>query len=268
MNNKDNKRPFKAHVYDGAGSNPNNAQHKILDQVSPDSRVLEFGAAYGYMTRYMKERLACRVYVVELDPAAAKAVSRWTEQTVTGDIENYEWLEAFQDYRFDYILFADVLEHLYDPWEVARRASALLAPDGKVIVSIPNMAHSAVVLEIISGHFTYGQTGLLDNTHIRFFTLDSILALIDGAGLSAVLLDAVCKLPEATMLKRSYSEVPFWTGYAIARRKYAHVTQFIIIASAKHDRPANARIIDYIVQPDYGLLRHLRTHAAYRFFRK
>ncbi|UCH37621.1 MAG: class I SAM-dependent methyltransferase, partial [Candidatus Bathyarchaeota archaeon] len=249
------------------GRNPNNAQHKILDQVSPDSHVLEFGPAYGFMTKYMKERLGCCIRVVELDPTAARAVSAWATQTVTGDIENYEWLEAFRNLKFDYILFADVLEHLYDPWKVVRCASALLAPGGKLIMSIPNVAHSAVVLELMGGHFSYRSMGLLDNTHIRFFTLDSILALIDAADLNPILLDAVCKLPRATTLKRSYAEVSFWTGFAIARRPHAHVFQYIVTASAKQKKQTEARFIDRIVEPQYSLLRHLRTHIANWLFR-
>ena len=259
---EDSKHLIKANVYDSTSRRSHNSQDKILDQVSPNSRVLEFGPAYGFMTRQLRERLDCDVYVVELDRAAAKVLSTWTKQTVIGDIENYEWVEAFRGLKFDYVLFADVLEHLYDPWKVARRASALLAPGGKVIMSIPNVAHSAVVLEIMSGHFTYGPSGLLDDTHIRFFTLDSILALVDGADLSPVLLDATLQQPNTNQLKRSYAEVPFWAGLAIARRKHAHVVQYIVTACAKQDTPAGTRVIDRIVQPGYGLLRHLQTHAA------
>jgi 2-polyprenyl-3-methyl-5-hydroxy-6-metoxy-1,4-benzoquinol methylase len=265
---EDSMHRIKAHVYDRACRSSYNAQHKILDQVLPNSRVLEFGPAYGFMTKQLRQRLGCSICVVELDPAAAKVASTWATQTVTGDIENYEWIEAFQGLKFEYIIFADVLEHLYDPWTVLRRASGLLAPGGKVIMSIPNVAHSAVVLEIMSGHFTYGPSGLLDDTHIRFFTLNSILALIDGADLCPILLDAVCRLPGATMLKRFYAEVPFWAGLAIAHRQHAHVVQYIVTACAKQDTPVGTRIIDRIVQPDYSLLRHLLRHAAYRLFRK
>lgn len=91
----------------------------------------------GRLTKYMKESLDCRVYIVELDPEAYASARPFAEDGVCGDIEKGEWLEKFSSCQFDYILFADVLEHLRDPEKALRQAATLLKEQGEVIVSLP-----------------------------------------------------------------------------------------------------------------------------------
>lgn len=79
--------------------------------------------------------------------------------------------------QFDYIILADVIEHLHDPEETLARLIPYLKKDGSFLCSIPNMMHISVISPLLQGRFDYTDAGICDKTHLRFFTLDSILKL-------------------------------------------------------------------------------------------
>ena len=83
---------------------------------------------------------------------------------------------------FDYVITADVLEHLVDPWRVVANIRPHLKDGGKVIASIPNIMHVSVMRDLLNGRFRYQEAGILDRTHLRFFTLNEIDSLFAGAG--------------------------------------------------------------------------------------
>jgi 2-polyprenyl-3-methyl-5-hydroxy-6-metoxy-1,4-benzoquinol methylase len=83
---------------------------------------------------------------------------------------------------FDYIIFADVLEHLYHPGKVLRNMRGYLKPGGRILCSIPNMLHASVMIPLLQGDFSYQDAGILDKTHIRFFTLQSVYQLMAQSG--------------------------------------------------------------------------------------
>lgn len=150
---------------------------KILKRIPLKSKVLEFGPAYGYMTKYMTEELLCKVTCVELDPQAAEQAKAYCKRMIIGDIEKLSFETTFNDEKFDVITFGDVLEHLYDPWRIIKNCQNILKEDGKILVSIPNISHLSVILNLIRGKFDYTNSGILDNTHIRFFTKESVLQM-------------------------------------------------------------------------------------------
>lgn len=154
--------------------NPNVSHEKLLEQIKPGSRILECGCATGYMTRYMRDELGCHVSIVEYDAEAYKIARQYAEDGICADLMQTEWLDKFQGEQFDYILFADVLEHLYDPQAVLKSAVSLLKEDGAILVSLPNVAHGDVLLNLWRGSWNYTETGLLDRTHIRFFAEENL----------------------------------------------------------------------------------------------
>ncbi|MDY5577685.1 MAG: class I SAM-dependent methyltransferase [Lachnospiraceae bacterium] len=146
----------------------------ILEQIKRNTTILEFGPANGRMTKYLNEQLNCSVYLAELDEASGKQALQYGKKLVVGDIENYEWFEKYQDIKFDYIIFADVLEHLRDPQKVMAKSKMLLKNDGSILLSVPNFAHNAILINLINNDFQYRDIGLLDNTHIHMFTKNSL----------------------------------------------------------------------------------------------
>ena len=154
----------------------------MVDLVPPNSRVLEFGCATGYMSEVLASRRGCSVVGIELVPAAAEIARRRCEKVIVGDAETLDLSEALGADRFDAILFADVLEHLRDPAALLKRVQPFLAEGGSLIASIPNVAHGSVRLALLGGEFRYRELGLLDNTHLRFFTRESIQDLFEQSG--------------------------------------------------------------------------------------
>ncbi len=162
----------------------NNSHTLMVELVGANKRVLDVGCANGYLARVLAER-GCTVSGVEYDADAAEEARPDLEQLVVGDLETLDLAAELGTGRYDVVVFGDVLEHLRDPLPVLRKARALLAPGGFAVLSIPNVAHGAVRLSLLKGHFDYRPLGLLDQTHIRFFTRDNLKALLRDAGFAA-----------------------------------------------------------------------------------
>src|ERR1041385_563151 len=163
---------------DGRGSTHN----LVLGLVQPGSRVLEFGPATGYMSRALRERLGATVIGVELNAEAAHQAEPYLERVLIGDAEELDLEAELGGERFDAVLFADVLEHLREPAKPLQRARPFVGEGGVVIASIPNIAHASVRLSLLGGSFRYREQGLLDETHLRFFTREGIQDLFESSG--------------------------------------------------------------------------------------
>ncbi|MBJ7609790.1 MAG: class I SAM-dependent methyltransferase [Candidatus Dormibacteraeota bacterium] len=159
----------------------NNAHAYMVQMVGWNRRVLELGAASGHVTRALIAQ-SCRVTAVEYDPEAAPELRKIAQDVVIGDLNIPSTLAALQP-EFDVVLAGDVLEHLMDPQSVLNRVTSLLAPGGRVVVSLPHIAHVDVRLSLLQGRFDYSEWGLLDATHIRFFTLKRVMETVKRAGL-------------------------------------------------------------------------------------
>ncbi|OOO00374.1 MAG: hypothetical protein ATN35_01355 [Epulopiscium sp. Nele67-Bin004] len=184
---------------------------KIIDRIKPDSTILEFGCAHGRLTKHLTEQMGAQVTIVEIDQEAGTEASQFATQScigeVDGNIENYNWAKLIQN-KFDYILFADVLEHLYDPSAVLDKAKDFLEEDGSILVSIPNIAHHSIVVELLQNKFEYNEIGLLDNTHIRFYTKNSFIKMVEALdNLQIVEVDATYLGLEDSEFKNSYNDV-------------------------------------------------------------
>ena len=146
----------------------------IVKKLKRGMTVLEFGCSFGRMTKYMKEALDCAVYIVEYDSEAYESAIKYAEDGICGDIQKYEWITKFKDIHFDAIIFADVLEHLSEPAKVLKAAGNMLAEDGKVFVSVPNVTHNDVLLKAYMDRIDYTSIGLLDDTHVHFWGLNNL----------------------------------------------------------------------------------------------
>lgn len=143
-------------------------------------RALDVGAADGFLADLLT-RQGWQVTALERDPAqAAKARGRCHEVIVADLDEAAPRLEG----SFDAIVYGDVLEHLSDPLPVLVTLNRSLAPGGRVIVSVPNVAHLWVRLSLLLGRWEYADRGILDRTHVRFFTRRSFVRFLGDAGLA------------------------------------------------------------------------------------
>jgi 2-polyprenyl-3-methyl-5-hydroxy-6-metoxy-1,4-benzoquinol methylase len=145
-------------------------------------RLLDVGCADGVLSRRFTER-GWTVTTIEGDPERAAVAAPHCERLILADLDRK--IPAL-DERFDVIVYADVLEHLVDPLRVLRELNASLMPDGRVVISIPNVAHLWTRLSLLCGRFDYADRGILDRDHLRFFTDRSLRALVTAAGLAVV----------------------------------------------------------------------------------
>ncbi len=153
---------------------------RIVDMVGANRKVLDLGCATGYLAEAFAAN-ECRVTGIELDNEAAEKASRFCTNVITGDAGDPEVLSLAGD-GFDYIVCADILEHLVDPWTVLNTFHGMLANDGEVIVSVPNIAYWQMRYKLLTGRFDYTETGLLDRTHLRFFTVRTFIQTAETCG--------------------------------------------------------------------------------------
>lgn len=185
-----------------------NAQAKLVKLVGSGRRVLEFGCASGYVSKILTHTMNCSVVGLEADPEAAQQAENYCERVVVCDVEQVDFPSLFAAGTFDVATFGDVLEHLYNPTEILRKVKEVLAPNGFIVASIPNISHISVVLELLEGRFDYCSRGLLDESHIRFFTKKSILAMMRDAGYEVIQWDRVVRRPEETEFATSLASYP------------------------------------------------------------
>jgi len=174
---------------------------RVVRLVGTGKRVLELGCSTGYMSRVLREK-GCRVVAIEVDAEAAHRARPFCERVIIGDIERLDLNRVLRRKRFDVVVAADFLEHLKDPLEVLRGLKRLLGDGGYVVASLPNVAHGSVRLALLGGRFPSAETGLLDRTHLHFYTHQSMEALFESAGFA---LGPV----ERQTLPLSASEVPY-----------------------------------------------------------
>lgn len=224
-------------------SNLNTSHTLLLRQVPAGANILEFGCSTGYMTRYMVETLGGRVTGVELNLEAAEQARPFCARLLLGDAEALDYAAELGDERFDVIMFADVLEHLKDPWTLLRTMQPFLAPGGRMLVSLPNMAHGDVRLSLLAGEFRYRPLGLLDNTHVRFFTRETVYSLFEETGYEIVSLERTTTDLFTTELQVAPHRFPSYLIDMVRQQPEATTYQFVVQAIGAKDVDS-ARALD------------------------
>jgi 2-polyprenyl-3-methyl-5-hydroxy-6-metoxy-1,4-benzoquinol methylase len=162
----------------------------LLRWVGCNKDVLELGCSSGFISREMA-KTGCRVVGVDHDRENLSNASLWCAHTVCGDLNDTSWRDSISQ-TFDVILLGDVLEHLINPGRLLVELQSLLRPEGYLVASIPNVAYWSVRKDLLLGRFDYTPTGLLDETHLRFFTCKTAHRLIEDAGYKIEQFHPVC----------------------------------------------------------------------------
>lgn len=159
----------------------NNSLTKMLKFIGENKRVVDFGCATGYFSQILNQK-QCVVTGIEINPEAAKIAEQYCQEVIVADLDFVSILEILPTHQFDVAIFGDVLEHLRNPWQVLRDTKQILKKDGYIVASIPNIAHGAIRLSLLQGKFEYTELGILDNTHLRFFTRKTVKDLLENSG--------------------------------------------------------------------------------------
>jgi 2-polyprenyl-3-methyl-5-hydroxy-6-metoxy-1,4-benzoquinol methylase len=160
---------------------PTTSHGLVARLVGSGKRVLDVGCGTGQLADYLQSH-GNEVSGVEMDPESAELARPHLERLVVGDLDHLDLVAELGAGSFDVIVCADVLEHLRNPLITLRQVRALLVDGGYLVTSIPNVAHGSVRLALLQGRFEYRDLGLLDDTHLRFFTWSSVVSLLRAAG--------------------------------------------------------------------------------------
>ncbi len=159
-----------------------NSSHSIIfNLIGNGVKVLDVGCASGFLAERLKNEKQCTVVGIEFNPELANQARTYCKEVFSGDVEEID-IRYPEDY-FDTIIFGDILEHTKDPKKVIMRYKKYVTKDGRIIISLPNIAFWSIRLNLLFGRFDYREKGILDKTHLRFFTIKSAQRLIRDCGL-------------------------------------------------------------------------------------
>ena len=240
MNNKKKLGKFVSPVsYQKRETYYSNTREDIPSMITGSPhKILEVGCAEGAMGELLKKRFNCEYVGVEIDGKAAQKAKERLDFVFTADVENTN-LEEFHiaEPRFDYIIYGDVLEHLYDPWTVIYEHKKLLKDGGYIIVSIPNVRHLHVIESLVNGCWTYKDEGILDSTHLRFFTLQEIKKMLFNCGFNIVDVECITTpfYDHKTIQEYTNIELPKLTIKNVSKDEMLELSTVQFIIKAKKD---------------------------------
>lgn len=214
-----------------------NTMSIINSWISENTKVLEFGPANGRLTRYLSIQKKCAVTIVEIDEDTGREASVYAECSYIGrergDINNFYWYD--ENLQYDYIIFADVLEHLSDPESILSKCKNLLKKQGVILISIPNIAHNSVLIDLINDRFFYQKTGLLDQSHVHFFTYCSFYEMIQRLGLSIEEQQPIISEVGWNEINNHYADVSFPIERELRSRKSGNIYQYVFKVCPKEN---------------------------------
>lgn len=248
---------------------PYEAHMVVYGKIMEGSKVLDVGCATGYFAKKLKEK-KCKVWGIERDKEAAEEAGKYCEEVIVADLEALANTSTpgesrrntpgvslprlpFQKDFFDYILLLDVLEHLKNPEKLIGllkpflKQNSLQVPPpqgstshtpgvslspGKIIISVPNIAHVSIRLRLLQGKFDYERVGIMDETHLRFFTQKTLKEFISLVGLKLDELDYSSDFGQLPFIGRIARKMPKIMQYRLTKMFPTLLTaQFIAVCS-------------------------------------
>lgn len=164
---------------------------KLARLVRSGSEILDLGCGSGVLATYLTDECGCWVDGIEFNPTAAQVGKLAFRSLWIADLNHTDPATLVGTARYDVVICADILEHLIAPATLLNRLGDLLKPNGQLLLSVPNIAHAGLIAELLNGEWRYRQEGLLDDTHLRFFTRNSLTQLLKRCGWKICNLDRV-----------------------------------------------------------------------------
>ena len=179
-------------IYTGSVSaREEDSRYRLAQLTGERAAILDVGCAVGYIGEFLRRNPPQRWLAgIELDARAAAQARPHYDQLIIGSIEEQEVWDRLEQ-KVDAMIFGDVLEHTADPVRVLQMAASRLNDEGIVVVSMPNVAHVRVRLRLLMGRFEYEDWGIMDRTHLRFFTRETAHKMLRESGFDLLHSEAI-----------------------------------------------------------------------------
>lgn len=247
---------------------------RVVRMVGQNKNVLEIGAGPGSITKILTHVSKCRVTALDIDAEAIEKLDQHCEHAYQADLNDSNWPKILEnDGKFDVLVAADVLEHVYEPLGVLKAMNGFLNQNGFMVISLPHAGHSVVQACLFDEDFEYNDFGLLDRTHIRFFGIKNIQKLFQDAGMKIVHAEFVIRNPELTEFARTWAKTPELFREALALNPFGLVYQVIVKAVPVSGEGFEISLMDKLITPQVPTLKQkvnslLRTHLNESIYSK
>lgn len=226
-------------------ADPANPLNQIERLITSGARVLDVGAGNGILAQLLSAaKKSVVIDAVEPDSEAIRIARHHYSLIYEVGLEEYLSSSSVEEVRYDYIVLADVVEHLANPESLLRHLKLRLAKGGKIFISTPNVAFASVRIALLNGVFDYVDSGILERTHLRFFTQSTLDKLLIAVGLyphSRILLQ---RNPMSMEIRMGSFSVGLWTLAWVLRDRLSSVYQFLYVLGIKP--------VDNVLDEEYG----------------
>lgn len=199
--------------------------------VQPRTRVLDLGTGAGGLGAFLRDTRACVVDGLTLSADEADVARPDYRRVVVGNLESDDWPKHFEPQGYDVIVCADVLEHVREPAAVLAQCQHLLAPGGLLLASVPNVAYVGLIVSLMHGEWRYGPEGLLDASHLRFFTRRSFEELLASQGWQLHAAEPIEQPWFETEFARRWDHLPPAVADHLLAQPHASVYQWVFAAA-------------------------------------
>ncbi len=186
-----------------------------VEIIKPGSKVLDVGCATGFFAKELKKK-KCEVWGVDGNEEAIKKASKYTKKAITRNFEVIKSL-PFPKRYFDYIVLMDVIEHLSFPEKILEVVKPHIKNGGKFIISIPNIAHASTRWMLLNGNFQYTTWGIMDQTHLRFYTMKTFESALTNNGFRILKMLPTNGMTKVPLLRKFTDRLPASWQYQIVR---------------------------------------------------
>ncbi len=229
------------HIYQRAVTGDSQDSLSIIASlVEPGQTLLDLGMGAGGLGLYLSQRQAIVADGVTLNQAEVDIAASWYRHVVVADLDQADLCQIFAGKQYDCIVCADVLEHLKAPENVLAQCKSLLKPGGRLIASVPNAGYCGLIAELIQGDFRYRPEGLLDNTHLRFFTRLSLQRFFNENGWTTQMVNTAQRSLLASEFRVAFDTLPPAVARYLLATRDALTYQFISVLQADAEPQSSA----------------------------